>query len=875
MSPASVASMQRSVAVSDNRLDGNVEVFGASSAEASQQVTPTRPCAHCGLATSTSGPTSLAEPIFCCTGCRGAYQLIQGWGLSDFYALRDQMTTTGSARAAGGADNYQHFDTTEFLGQSAPVAGSDGKMTAELGVQGLHCAACSWLIERALMRQPGLCAVRVKLSDHTVQVIYDPEQAKLSGIARFLDRLGYPLQPLDHSRENHLRLENRQRLVQIAIAGFLAANAMWIAVALYAGQFSGVAAEHKYFFELWGMLLGAAAVLGPGRTFLTGAWSAIKARTPHMDLPIALALGVGTGVGLWNAVRGQGQVYFDGLSMLVFLLLIGRWLQFRQQHQAARAVELMMRITPRHATLLGDDGGSTMVLVDRLTGGDCIQVAAGESLPADGTLISGSSRLDRSLLTGESQPIAIHQGDQVEAGTINVGGPIVVRVSAVGKKSRIGRVMQAVESAAAQKTPLVQLADRIGGFFVMAVLVLAVATFLIWLPISFDKALNFGTAMLIVACPCALALATPAAIAVGIGRAARAGILIRDGTALQRLSQPGIIWFDKTGTLTEGRQHAQLTWGSPSAIQLAAAVEAHCHHPIAAAIVRLAENLCRADEGPTDSSHALVGVATRERVVSSVETFGGGIRGVVDQRIVVIGHRRAFELQGIPFPESVINKAEALLQQGHSPVFIAVDGHLAALVGLSDPVRRQASQAVADARYLGWSIGLLSGDHPDIARQVAQQVGIDPPRCLGGVSPEQKLAIIKQSRGDFATVVMIGDGANDAAALAAADVGIAVRGGAEVSLQAAPVYMAVDGWQNLAHLLRGSVATKRIIYFCFAVSLAYNLLAVGLTIAGQISPLIAAIVMPASSATVLGLTFAIPSFSVTAPKHSLDNWRGQ
>jgi P-type Cu2+ transporter len=832
--------------------------------------TRSRPCTHCGLPTTV--PTSLdsSHPIFCCNGCKGAYELIHGWGLSDFYSLRDQMTASGAALAAGTQSNYEKYDTQEFLGQSAPQTTPDGFACAELGVHGLHCAACSWLIERALTSQTGMQAARVKLSDHTLKVIYDPERTKLSSVARFLDRLGYQLLPLDRNRENHQRLENRRMLAQIAIAGFLAANAMWIAIALYAGQFSGLAADHKYFFELIGMFLGAAAVFGPGRIFLRGALASLKTRTPHMDLPIALALFVGTVIGLWNAIRGSGDIYFDGLSSLVFLLLIGRWIQFRQQHSAAQSVELMMRVTPRHANLIEQDGSTTTILVDRLNVGDKIRVDAGECVPADGTIFSGTSTLNRSLLTGESSPVSVCSGDAIEAGTINTGSPLVIEVAAYGKSSRIGRVMETVQAAATERTPLVQLADRIGGVFVVVVLLLAVVTFAIWLPKSLGQAVSFSTAMLIVACPCALAMATPLAIAVGIGRAARSQILIREGATLQYLAKPGILWFDKTGTLTEGNLHARLVKGDASVIALAAAVESHCQHPIATAIVQaaavhtqsLSPVLVGTDPMDCDSS-------AEQMTVSDVKSLAGGVSGVVDYRSVLIGNLHLMQSSGVQVPQAPKLSARDLAENGESPVFIAVDGMFAGLLALSDPIRPNASDLIRSAKQLGWEIGVISGDLPEIVSRVGGDVGIPLTMCHGGVTPEEKLETIRKSRTQYATVAMVGDGANDAAALAAADVGIAVRGGAEVSLLAAPVFLANNQLMNIARLLKGSKTTMSVIYFNFAISLAYNFVAIGLVLCGLITPLLAAIIMPLSSVTVLGLTFLIPSF--TSYKNSAEN----
>jgi P-type Cu2+ transporter len=803
----------------------------------------TLPCIHCGLPTHCDAGTP-PEQVFCCSGCSGAYQLIHGWGLEDFYALRDQMKLTGSAQAAGLGGRYDDFDTPEFLGPSAPVALADGTCRVELAVHGLHCGACAWLIENASARQVGLLSARVKMSDHTLRVVFDPAQIKLSQIAAWLDRLGYGLAPVDPQRNEHVQRVNRQLLIQIAIAGFLAANAMWIAVALYAGEYSGVEPQYHYFLGLFGTALGVSAVLGPGRTFFVGALASLRTLTPHMDLPVALGLGVGAAMGTINAVLGRGQIYFDSLATLVFFLLIGRWIQFRQQQRAARAVDLLLRITPRHATLLTAEGVEKTVLVDTLQAGDVIRVAAGLSVAADGCVVRGASNLDRSLLSGESQPIAVTSGDTVAAGTINLTAPLDIQVTAVGRDSRIGRVMQSVEAAASEKTPIVQLADRIGGVFVVVITLLAIGTFAYWFPAGSSLATAHATALLIVACPCALAMATPLAIAVGLGRAAKRGILIRDGQALQQLAKVGTLWFDKTGTLTEGRQRVSTVYGDLDGLRLAAAIETECRHPVAQAIVQDVER--RRLPPAIDARLECVTI--------------GGVVGHAEQQRVCVGNIQFMAEQSVYIGDDFQQRTQQLASQGESPILIAVDGQVVTLIGLSDPLRSGAQQTLAELGRRGWSIGILSGDHPEIVRRVAAQLGLPQLRCHGGLTPEEKLAAIRQSRQAGQTVVMVGDGANDAAALAAADCGVAVRGGAEVSLQAAPVFISSGQLASLLTLVRGASATTQLVILNFALSLSYNLLAVGLAMAGLISPLAAALLMPLSSVSVLGLTLAWRSF---------------
>jgi P-type Cu2+ transporter len=803
----------------------------------------TRPCIHCRQATD-SLVSADPKQIFCCSGCRSAYELIHGWGLDEFYALREQLRPASASAVMAGPDRYGQFDESEFLGRSAPQLQADGTCTAELAVAGLHCAACAWLIENVSASTPGWLSARVRMSDHSIRLVFDPKRTKLSEIAQLMGRMGYQLSPLDRSRDEHIQQESKRLLVQIAVAGFLATNSMWIAVALYAGDFSGVVFEYRYFLGLMGTALGALAVAGPGRTFFVGALASLKTRTPHMDLPIAVGLLVGTGVGIINAVRGSGHIFFDSLAALVFLLLIGRWIQFRQQQRAARAVDLMLRITPRHATRIAEDGRTELVLAENLQPGQRIRIAPGECVVGDGVIITGETTIDRSLLTGESIPVSGRCGDLVSAGTINISAPIDVEVQAVGRESRIGRVMQSVESAAADKTPIVQFADRIGGVFVVVVMALAALTFVLWLPSGLGEATAHATSLLIVACPCALALATPLAIAVGLGRAAKCHVLIRDGQSLQKLASGGRMWLDKTGTLTEGRQRVSTLMGTNYGLQVAASIERKCVHPVASAIVREAE-LLKLTAIPSAVLH---------------QALPGGVLGTVEGQQIAVGNLDFIQVQNIVVGSEWLELIGDVLGRDEAPLLIAIDGVICTLLGLSDPLRKGARETLAKLTDSGWSLGILSGDHAEIVSRVGQQLGLKAEDCRGGLTPEEKLEIVRASRRSDATVVMIGDGANDAAALAAADVGIAVRGGAEVSLQAAPVFVASGQLTTIHNLVLGARRTNRVIYAIFAVSLSYNVLAVMLAMSGLISPLAAALLMPISSVSVLAIVLASHTF---------------
>jgi Cu2+-exporting ATPase len=787
--------------------------------------------------------------------------------LEEFYGLRDQILGHGGASVGmsprlAGAKRFDGFDSDAFLGPSCPRLQDDGTMVTELAVQGLHCAACAWLIENAAQQTQGWSAARVRMNDHTIQIAFDPNVTPLSRIAGLLDRLGYSLSPISSQRDEPFLRENRRILIQIALAGFLAANAMWIAVALYSGGGDGsrIATEYRVFFHWFGMALGVASVLGPGKTFLRGAAASIRTRTPHMDLPVALGLLVGSVSGIAAVLTGKGDVYFDSLSVLVFFLLIGRWIQFRQQHRAADAIDLLLRITPQHAQRVDgdldkdtdDNGICETVMVSQLAAGDRVRVAAGESIPVDGQIVRGQSMIDRALLTGESRPEPATVGDNVAAGTVNLRGSIDICVDRVGRESRIGKVLESVEDAMANKVPIALLADRIGGVFVIVVMLLSSITFAIWYSDGWTIAASNATALLIVACPCALALATPLALAVALGRAAKRKILIRDGAAIQRLASPGKLWFDKTGTLTEGRMRVDLAAGDIDAVRHAANVERGCNHPIADAILRFFDP---SDPEVSDQEHH----HTPDTTTTVVD---GGVRGTSKNQAVVVGNLTLVQQSGIHMPEPMMSAYQAVLADNASAVIVAVDGTASAVMRVHDPIRSDAKNTVQRIESMGWEVGILSGDHADVVASVAETLGIDSSRAMGGLTPEDKLSIVQNSNAK--TTVMIGDGANDAAALAAADVGIAVRGGAEVSLQAAPVFVASGETRSIAELFAAAGRTVRLIYVAMAVSLAYNIAAVTLAMSGQISPLLAAVFMPLSSISVLSLTVAWPIFGSTA-----------
>lgn len=790
------------------------------------QVAATLPaCAHCGL------PVPAGRETFCCAGCEVVAGAIASNGLERFYALRAEgdaapANTTGRA--------YTELDDPAFQRVHVALA-PDGLARAALYLEDLRCTACVWLVEAAPRCIPGTVDVRVDLGRSRADVIWDPGKTELSAIARYLDRIGHaphPYRGLD--RDAQRRREDRALLVKLGVAGAAMGNIMLLAVALYAGLFGGMSGRDTEFFR-WASMLVAVPALGFAATpMFRTALGAIRAHRLHLDLPLSIGILAGLGWGTVNVFRGAGEIYFDSLAMLVFLLLVARWVVLRHQRRASTAAELLLALTPSRARRLDQDGQAIEVPIEAIVPGDLIQVLVGDVVPVDGIVERGRSALDLGLLTGESRPAEVAPGDAVNAGTANLAAPLVVRATAVGEATRVGKLVGHIEALSSRRAPIERLVDRVAGTFVKVVTGAAAITAIAWTAaVSLEAGAENAMALLIVTCPCALALATPLAVTVALGRAARRGVLIKGADALERLATPGTMFLDKTGTLTAGKLAVTSWLGDLDAAPLAAAVEAGSNHPIARALV----------------AHAASSPTTGGGAVSIEEDLGRGIAGTVGAHRITVGSPswvRA-RTQWSPTFERWVDD---LAGQGETPVVIAIDKRPVAVAGLRDPLRPDAHAALERLAAFGWRLELLSGDDPRVVARIGAELGLPAERCHGGAAPEAKAARVAEARRS-GPVVMLGDGVNDAAAMAAATAGIAVSGAAEIAIDTADIYLKSPAIGDVAATVAGARATLATIRRNLRLSLVYNLTAGALAVSGIIHPLIAAAVMPLSSLTVL------------------------
>ncbi|MCB9712338.1 MAG: cadmium-translocating P-type ATPase [Myxococcales bacterium] len=783
----------------------------------------TVPCVHCGLPAPARDD---GAPSFCCAGCRTVHGLLHDAGLGDYYDLRSSLEAPPSGHPAAPAGQelharYAHLDDPEL----ARVHGmAPGRATLELA--GLHCAACVWVLERLPRLLPGVSSARVDYGRGRIHLQWDPEQVSLSTLAATLDRLGYPPRLRTEDADAERARRTRSELWRLAVTGALTGNVMLLTFALYGGA-SDADATMARFMELLSLLLAVPAVAWGALPFYRGAWSGLRAGVLHMDLPISLGIIAGFSASAVATLTGTGEPYYDSVTALVFLLLVGRFVQQRGQQRVATRGELWQGLVPGMAERRQGDEW-VQVYATALRPGDRLRVRTGERMAADGHVREGRGHVDLSMLTGESRPEPVAPGRRVLAGSINTGPPLEIEVEAVGSATRLGQVVERLGSADAERAPVARMADRLAGWFVATVIGLSVVGGITWwLHAGPTRAFEVVVSLLVVSCPCALGLATPLALTVARGRAARAGFVVRSTAALEALASARRVVLDKTGTVTEGAVRV-VDPGEPGhaeALRLAAVLERDARHPLADALRRWGR-----EDGGDD----------RDPPTDVVEHPGRGVEGRVGEHRLRVGSPRWIEP-----PASHRSRLEELLARGLTPVVIEVDGEVAAVIGLGDRLRPEAAEVVRRLRAHGYSVGLRSGDHPRIVRAVADALGIDDAR--GGLAPEDKAAEIS---GDL-SCVMVGDGINDALALRTAAVGVAVGGGAEAALAVADVYLQQPGLGPLWELLRGARRARAVVRRNLTFSLVYNLSFASLALAGLVTPLLAAILMPLSSLTVV------------------------
>ncbi|HXV36004.1 MAG TPA: heavy metal translocating P-type ATPase [Myxococcota bacterium] len=800
-------------------------------------------CFHCGSALPAGAALSLAidgvaRPM-CCPGCLAVATAIVDQGLADYYRHRTGRAVNPEQLVASSAEELRAFDDEE-IARGFARREPDGTCTATLSIAGARCAACAWLIERRLRRRPGVLDVAVHLTSQRAQLSWDPRVVRLSELLDDVAQVGYVARPYEPDRdEQRVRAERHRSLRRLGVAGLGMMQVMMYAIALYAGALQGIDEPQRALLRWVSLVVTTPVVCYAASPFFASALRDLRNRQLGMDVPVALAIGGAYLASAWSVLRGAGGVYFDSVCMFAFFLLLGRHLETEMRRRSDELARRLLNGAPRTARRVGALG-EEIVATRQLAPGDRVRVREGEAIPADGVIVEGQSSVDEVLLTGEPFPHARFPGDRVIGGSQNVESPLVIEVQRSGAESTLSWIVALLDRALADRPATVRAADRVGRWFVATVLALAAAVTCYWWRVQPDRAFEIALALLVSTCPCALSLATPAALAAATAALARAGLLVTRGHVVEGLARVTDFVFDKTGTLTRGE--IELVAIRPLAaaresecLEIARALEEHSSHPIARAFFAFG--------GPRERFVRPRRAVSRRTCSDAATRTGLGVEGViagvryrlgrVDWALALAPGSRV-----PPFEEADV---AVLLVGEHGPV---------AWFGLRDELRPAAPRLIAQLRERGIRTHLLSGDPSPGASRVAQRLGIAYARS--GVSAAQKLAYVRDLQARGAVVAAAGDGVNDAPVLAAAQISVAMGGGSDLARARADCVLLGGDLGALARAVGWSRRTHRVIRENLAWALLYNLAILPLAGMGLVAPYAAAIGMSLSSLLVVG-----------------------
>lgn len=805
---------------------------------------PEQSCYHCGLPIAKDdhySVTILGQPrAMCCPGCESVAQTIVDIGMESYYEHRQQCPP-GSSPAADlvpdfleGLNNWDDPGLQEsFVHQLA-----ENSREITLLISGITCAACVWLLEKHLNDQPGIHRCHVNMSSNLAVVSWDPKRITLSGIIKAIAHVGYKAEPYTPvQQEENIKRENKQALTRIGVAGLGAMQVMTYAVSLYMGAFEGIEPVHEQFLRWVSALVATPVFFYSGMPFLKGALRSLRNRHLSMDVPVAIALSFAYFSSLWATVTDGPEVYFDSVCMFVFFLLVGRYLEMRARHRSQNTSIRLSHSQMQTARKLDPEDHPTLLPADKLIPGDRVLVKAGEVIPGDGRILLGTTSVNESMLTGEQLPISKQAGDLVTGGTLNIEQPITLEISTLPKESTLSTLKRLLQRAEADKPATFVLADRIASHFVAAVLITSICVYSYWWFHSPEDAFWIMLSVLVVTCPCALSLATPTAITAATARLSQMGFLATRSHTIEGLRQVTDVVFDKTGTLTLGEFQLVETLvegchDAAHALALASVLESVSEHPIARAFHTYANH--------ADTKHHEIGDL---RIVPNQ-----GVEGVL----------REVTPSGIVKRTLRIGKPEFAAPDGCSwstpdkPgqwVLLADQETLLAWFRIEDQLRADAHTLVNHLQQTGKRCHVLSGDSSGHAEEVARELGIES--VASNASPEAKLDFIRALQEGGATVLMLGDGLNDAPVLAGADVSIAVAGASDLAQVAADGILLSQSLQPLDAILSLVNKTYRIIRQNLAWAILYNLTALPLAAAGFIPPWASALGMSASSLLVV------------------------
>jgi Cu2+-exporting ATPase len=840
---------------------------------------PEQTCYHCGLpipAGVNLSVTILGEPrALCCVGCQAVAEAIVENGLADYYKSRDALPESQREAKPAILDQLALFDHDEFQKSFVRDLG-EHEREASLMLEGITCAACVWLNERHIGQLAGVTGVDVNYATRRARVRWDAGKIKLSDILSAIAAIGYRAHPYDASRYEELaQKERRSALWRVWVAGFGAMQVMMYAIPAYIAGEGEMSQDIETLIRWASLLLTLPVVFYSAAPFFKGAWRDLKLFRVGMDVPVALGVGGAFAASVWATATQGGEVYFDSVAMFVFFLLGGRYLEMTAQQKAISVGEALAKLMPAFCQRLPrypEPGEAEQVMVTELQPGDVVRVPPGEIIPCDGAVQEGTSNANEALLTGESRPVKKTPGDAVTGGAVNVDSPLVIRVGAVGEQTRLSAIIRLMERAAAEKPGIVVMADKVAQWFVLALLIVAALTAAGWYWIDPARALWITVSVLVVTCPCALALATPTVLTVASGALAKQGLLVTRGHALETLARATHFVFDKTGTLTQGRMmltvlaHGDVStdgktsarggifmtregaarYSEEQALILAASLEQASEHPVAQALRRAAREYgSNATPLPTLLPIEAARAETGQGVSGELE----GRRFYIGRPDYVFAHSKAAETAEVVEVTETVEWPPGWRTSGDTVLALGDETGMLAFFRLGDEIRPEAKALIADLKASGCRTLLMSGDAAPVVERVAVALGMDGAEAE--MSPEAKREAVRALQAQGAIVAMMGDGVNDAPVLAQAQVSIAMGSGAQLARTQADLVLLSENLLGFLAGVKKSRFTLAVIRQNLAWAFLYNLFALPLAIMGHVAPWAAGIGMSASSLLVV------------------------
>lgn len=795
-------------------------------------------CFHCGLPNTEGAKYPVAiiglRHYMCCPGCQAVAAAIVDNGLESYYEFRTEPAARGDAAIENTMAKLAVYDEPELQEEFVFEQGKDKQI--QLTVEGITCAACGWLIEKQLAKLEGLKQVSVNVSSRRALITWNDDGLKLSGILQRMKSIGYeslPFQPDRH--EASFKKEQKEYLKKLGLAGIMTMQVMMLAMGQYFDFFDNIDAEAVSYFNAVMLLLTTPVVLYSGSIFYVSAIKALMAKSVNMDVPITLAIVATYIAGVLAVNKNTGEVYFESICMFIFFLLISRFLEHRSRHRASEISSNMLKLIPVTAARW-ENNEWVSVLAKQLMSGDKVLVKVGESIPIDGIIVEGNSSADESMLTGEFEPVRKQVNDRVFAGSLNQQGSITVEVTSSLKHAMMNQILRLQETAMSSKPKVALIADKLSRYFVSVVLIVSALTYWYWWSQNDPHAFWITISVLIATCPCALGLATPSALTCAMAKLNKLGIILKRADALEQITYATDIVFDKTGTLTQGQfsinrylfeqvpkridsQQTALTQADDYLMALATLLETRSEHPIAKAFTAPF-----GDYGFTIEGYNI--------------EIGKGISANVNGSQCFIGSKKY-----------VLSQSQQVdkIQWDGANVLLAIDAQIVAAFWVTDTIKHDVKEVLSQLKHFDLSI--LSGDAQVNAEYVAQLLSI--PTALGGCPPEAKLAHIRQQQALGKSIIMLGDGINDAPVLAAADISIAVGNASDLAKNAADVVLLNTKLTSLIDLVTMAARTKRKIKQNIAWAVGYNISVLPFAVMGVLTPWQAALGMSLSSIIVV------------------------